>query len=845
MADGFSEAEAEREIRRQFGSLDLAKEECRDTRQLNLVNDLMRDVGFALRLFRKSPGFTLTSLASLVMGIGANVAMFQLFEAVRLRSLPVERPEELVSIRIRGEGRSGNFRGRNGQFTNSIWEEVQRHQSAFAGVFAYGDTPVNLAASGEMRNVEGLWVSGSFFPVLGVRPQLGRLLSAEDDRPGCGRPGVVISNAFWQGEFAADPAVLTRSVLIDGQATPILGVTPPEFFGVEVGRRFDIAMPICMASEADRRNRMFWFLTLMGRLRPDVPESQARAQLRAISAGVFQSTVPPFQNAQQELYKHMVLDLEPGSAGQSGFRESFAGPLTLLLCMVALVLLLACANLANMMLARATAREHEFAVRRSLGASRGRLVRQVLIESLLLALAGALLGTLASRPIGKAIVAMISTPRDPIHVALDWNWPLLAFAVAAAVAATVLFGLAPALRAGKADSRGASAGREKLAFRRVLLAAQVALCMLLLTSALLLSRSFRNLLHFSPGFDAHGIVVANVFLNSNYSPARRTAAIEELHQRVSAIPGVAGVARGSVIPVSGSGWDRGVRVGATEQSVDSNLSAVSEGYFRLMRMSLLAGRDFNSGDRKGAPQVAVVNQAFAQALFYGRNPVGQTFRLDGPEPPYEIVGLVGDSKYRTLAERYTPIAYLAATQRPVPDLRVRMFVRATNAPQNLIPARKSAVSGVDPGLTMRFVILQTQLEESVIREQLMAVLSGAFGMLGAMLALTGVFGVTAYVVSRRRREFGVRIALGATAGEIVRMILGEVGLVLSAGVVVGGILAAAAGSAASAILYRVKGSDPLTLLPVAALLGAGGLIAGFVPALRAARVAPVEALRVE
>ena len=283
-------------------------------RRVNMVGDLLRDIAFALRLFRKSPVFTFTAVLSLALGIGANTAIFGLFDAVRLRSLPVQRPGELVAIRIPSEDKRGNFRGRNGEITNPIWEELRAAPTCFSGVIAYGDTPVNLSPSGEVRNVEGLWVSGSFFPVLGVKPQLGRLLTLADDRRGCDRPGVVISHAFWQREFGGDAAVLSRTLPIDGHPVPILGVTPPEFFGVEVGRRFDVAMPICTAAAADLDNRIFWFLSVMGRIRPNVAEATARAELRTIAPGVFESTVPPYQPRDQVLYTKLQLDLEPGES---------------------------------------------------------------------------------------------------------------------------------------------------------------------------------------------------------------------------------------------------------------------------------------------------------------------------------------------------------------------------------------------------------------------------------------------------------------------------------------------------------------------------------------------------
>jgi len=846
VADGMNPREASLEAKRQFGSIDVTKEECRDMRRLTLIEDLFRDFRFALRMVRKSPGFTATAVISLILGIGANAAMFQLFEAVRLRSLPVERPEELVSVQIRGQGRSGNSRGRNSQFTYAIWEELQRRQTSFASVFAYGDTLVNLSPTGEVRNVEGLWVSGSFFPGLGVRPQLGRLLTPEDDRPGCGWPGVVISHGFWQREFGGDPGALSRTLPVEGRSVPILGVTPPEFFGVEVGRRFDIAMPICSAPAAELSSRMFWFLAVMARLRPDVQEAEAQSRIQTVAPAVFEATVPAYQPSEQSKFKKLRLELEPASGGQSGFRESFNRPLIYLQWMVGLVLLLACANLANMMLARTTAREHEFAVRRSMGASRWRLIRQVLMESFLLSAIGAATGALAAPFIGKAILGMVSTARDPIFLDLDVGWRVLAFTITATVVATLIFGLAPALQAGRANSRGSSDNAEKLTLRRGLLLVQVALCMLLLTTALLVSRSFQNLVNTSTGFDARGLLAAEVLLNPTRYPSDRRLAIgQELEERIRAIPGVAAVARSYVIPVGGSTWDRTVRVNPVDPPRSVNLNSVSAGYFEVMKLPVLAGRDFGVNDGPATPPVAIVNQTFARMFFAGQNPVGKTFRFDGPEPPFEIVGLAGDSKYRTLAEDFSPIAYFPANQAGMPRSTLRFLIRGAVSPESLTSSVKRVVLESDPQLNMRFVLVPTLLQDSVVRERLLAALTSAFGVLGAMLALSGVFGVTAYIVTRRHREFGVRMALGATGSGIVRLVLGEIAFVLLVGIAVGAGLALAAGTVMSSAFYGIKPYDPLTLSIVALALSAGGLFAAFIPALKASRVAPVEALRAE
>lgn len=844
IAEGMSPRDAELEARRQFGPVEVTKEECRDMRRTGPLEDIFKDIAFALRLFRKSPGFTLTALVSLALGIGANTAIFQVFDAVRLRVLPVERPNELVYIRILGEGRSGNFRGGNSEMTNSIWEEIKRRQTSFSSVLAYGAVPFNLSPSGELRNVEGLWVSGSFFPALGIRPHLGRLLTPDDDRPGCGSPGAVISHAFWLREFGGDSGVLSRTLSVNGSTVPILGVTPPEFFGVEVGKRFDVAMPVCSGAAADLNNRMLWFLAIMGRLKPGTDVAAARADLAAISRGIFESTVPPYMPEMQALYTKLKLDLLPAEGGYSAFRDGFQNPLLLLFCMVAFVLLLACANLANMMLARATAREHEFAVRVSLGASRWRLIRQVLIESLLLGLAGACVGAISAPIISRTLITMLD-----VHLQLDSDWRVIAFAIAAGLVATVLFGLAPALRAGRVESRGTSATREKLAFRKVLLVAQVALCTILLTASLLFARSFHNLLTTDPGFKPQGLLVVSTFFNATqYPPERRAPVIEELHQRISTIPGVAGVARSYVTPISGNGWDRGARVNPTDPAQEANLTSVSAGYFRVMSIPFLAGRDFDSSDRLGTTPVAIVSQAFADTFFGGKNPVGKTFHLGGldqDEPPYEIIGLVGNTKYSDIQENFAPIAYFADSQEKIRRTTTRYVLRTTASPETLINPVKQVIAALDPRLNMRFAVIETQISDSLRRERMMATLTSAFGALGMMLALTGIFGVTAYVVVRRYREFGIRIALGSTSRGILQLVLADLAVVMAAGIVLGIALGLITGRVASTLLYGVKPHDWITIVSVVAILGGSGLLAGLIPALRAARVAPVEALRVE
>ncbi len=856
VAHGMSLDDARSAATRKFGNTTAVREVVYEMNGLRFFESVWQDVRHGMRQLRHHPGFALTAILSLALGIGANAAIFQLLNAVRLRMLPVERPEELVELRIQGQGRPGNYRGRNAMFSNPLWEQVKDWQQAFTGIAAWADTVVNLAPRGEVRNVEGLWVSGAFFAALGVRPALGRLFTPDDDRRGCGNPGVVISHAFWQREFGGSPDVLSRTLPVGEQSAPVpvIGVTPPEFFGVEVGRRFDVAMPVCAAGNLD--DRAFFFLSVIGRLRPDWPLEKARAHLATISPGVFEAATPP-QYSPEHAKWFRALRLEPraGAAGVSALRTSYEKPLWILLAMVGAVLLIACGNLTNLMLARATAREQEFAVRLSLGAFRARLMRQMLTESLILAGAGAIGGVLLSSVVARFLVSLLSTMRDPIFLDLGTDWRVLGFAAAIACGACLLFGLVPAFRAGRASQamraagRGLTAGREQSLARRVLLMSQVALCMVLLVSALLFIRSFEKLLTVDKGFRDQGVLVANTFFPARQYPVeRRGTTYRTLLARLRAIPGVSAAAHAYLTPVSGSAMDRPVRTlqahSSERESVYLNL--VSDGYFGAMGIGLLAGRDFDDADTPRSPRVAVVNEAFVRRYYRGNAAVGETFRMPGPafrpDETCQIVGVVKNSKYRHVQEEFPPIAYFAASQQE-PRTTVRFILRTAGRAESLTAPVKRILAEDVPDASVRFSVLQTQIEESLLRERLMAALSGLFGVLATLMAVVGLYGVFSYMVARRQNEIGIRMALGADRASVLRMILGEAGVLLAAGLAVGLLASLAVGRAAKTLLYGLGPHDPITLSAAAFILGAAGLAASSLPARRASSLDPVSALR--
>src|SRR6266849_623700 len=597
-----------------------------------MLESITQDVRYGMRQLKQSPGFTLTAVLSLALGIGANTAIFQLVDAIRLKMLPVRNPQELVSVDFeKNSSRSGWFSTRSARLTYAQWEQVRNQQQAFNGVLAWSAARFNLANGGEARPAEGLYVSVEFFRNLGVKAVIGRTFTAQDYSETCGGAGAVLSHSFWQREFGGDPGVLSRTVSLDGHPIPVIGVTPPSFFGVEVGNRYDVAIPLCadrLLAE-DKKGRIpiqhAWWLSMMGRLKPGWTVERANAHLHALSPGIMRATVPPtYKPDAAKRYLANKLAATDGGTGVSGLRREYERPLWLLMATSGLVLLIACANLANLLLARASVREREIAVRLAIGASRWRLVRQLLAESLLLAVAGAALGAGLAQALSRGLVAFISRADSPLFVGLNMDWRVLGFSAALAMLTCVLFGLAPAMRAThlspaaviRSGGRSMTAGRERFSLRRVLVATQVALSLVLLVGALLFVRSLRNLLTTEAGFRAEGVLTVSLdFARAQYPKDRRMAVYRELHDQLAAIPGVLSAAQVWFTPVSGAGWNNDVGPDSTPAAASgklSNCNRVGQGYFRTMGTSLVAGREFDDRDTLSAPKVAIVNEMFAR-----------------------------------------------------------------------------------------------------------------------------------------------------------------------------------------------------------------------------------------
>jgi putative ABC transport system permease protein len=825
---------------------------------------LWRDLRYAARLFRLNPAFTVVAVISLALGIGANTAIFQMLDAVRMRLLPVRDPQQLAVIRIpEPHGRTGNFTGLHADLTYSQWEQIRQSQQGFSGLLAWHNSTFNLNTGGEVRGAAGLMVSGSFFNVLGVPAVLGRMLGPADDRVGCGVPVAVLGYGFWQREYGGKASALGATLLLNGHPFQVIGVSPASFFGLEVGRNFDVAIPLCAEDILNRetsrlRDRFWWWLAVVGRLKPGWSLPKANAQLQAISPTIFRETVPPAYDAGEvKHYLGFRLGALPAATGLSQLRSEYETPLWLLLGIAGLVLLIACANLANLMLARASAREREIAVRLALGAARGRLFRQLLTESMLLSLLGALLALVLAQGISRFLVNYLSTEGVRLFLDLSLDWRMLAFTAGLAVLTCILFGVTPGLRAVRTPpaaamnigGRGLTSTRERFGVRRILVVSQVALSLVLLVGALLFVRSLHKLMTLDAGFQRTGILVADAdFTRLNIPSPQRQEYKRQLLERVRALPGVDGAATAMIVPVSGSGWNNNIFINGESKST-SRLNRVSDHFFTTTGTPLLAGRDFDGRDTLHSPPVAIVNQAFAHKFFSGANPLGKTFRegdnVDKLHPLIEIVGLVKNAKYEDLRKDFGAIAYFPSSQDDQPDPEATMLVRSTLSLGSLMDGLKTAIAQANAAIDLQFTVLADQIQDSLLRERLLAMLSEFFGVLAALLATIGIYGVISYMVARRTSEIGIRMALGANRRNILGMVMREAGTLLALGIAIGALLSLFAARAAAALLYGLKPDDPFTLIASAIILAAAAAAASFLPAQRAARLDPMVALREE
>jgi putative ABC transport system permease protein len=851
IARGMTPADAASAAHRKFGNPTLVREEIYRMNTISWLESIVQDLRHGMRTMIANRGFSLIAILSLALGIGANTAIFQLLNAVRLRSLPIEKPQELAQITIAGGNNGMGLIDDYRDLTRPMWEQIRRNHPAFSGVFAWSTQGMSVGEGKDFQHAAGIVVSGEFFRVLGIQPYRGRLLESEDEQA-CPGSAAVVSHTFWQSKLGSQEIRSNTKLFIQGRLRQVVGVTPPSFPGLEVGERFDIALPACMPKQL--RTDSFE-VVVMGRLKPGWTQAQASAQLAGMSPALMAATeITGYDSSTVQRYRKFQLFADPAAHGVSKLRDAYDSSLWMLLAITGLVLLIACANLANLMLARAATREREIAVRLALGAARGRVLRQLLVESSLLAGIGAALGIAVAEFLSRALVLALSNGEDDVALAITMDWRVLLFAAAVATATCLVFGIVPAFRASAADpvtamksgGRGTTTGRERFSFQRAMVVAQISVSLVLLTGALLFVRSFHNLMTFDPGMRESGITVAFIgFDKSNIPPDRIEGFKRQLVEEVRSIPGVLNAAATTHVPLIGGAWNHQITIGKMEGG--AMFTWASPNYFETMGIPLLSGRGLAETDTAASQRVAVVNQTFVRRFLSNSDPMGQTMRTH-PEPGYpstvyQIVGVMADSKYQNLRDEVPPFVIAPSAQLPSPGPGTAMTIYSNLPAPVLADSVKRRIAEKHPEIVVQCRTFQDQIRSGMVRERLMALLSGFFGLLAVLLGTIGLYGVISYLVTQRRNEIGIRVALGASRGQVIGMILREAGWLLIIGVTIGVGLSLAAGRAAESLLFGLKPSDPLTLVSATGLLIAIGALASFLPARRAAQLDPMNALR--
>jgi putative ABC transport system permease protein len=862
VARGMSPAEAARAARREFGNPAVLAEDGRDARGASWVETVRGDLRYGIRSLRASPAFTAVAVLSLAIGIGANTAIFSLINAVMLKPLPVVRPAELIQV---GMGDSTNVAAGsigNTYLTNPLWEAI-RDQTGDHATYAVSDyTGFSLVSGGEIRSARGMWINGDFFRTLGITPMLGRLIENADDRPGCAAT-VVLGEAFWRSEFGGSANVLGRTMLLEGKMFTIIGVVPASFFGIDVGTVQQLYVPLCAepiirgeSSALPRRSN--WWLRVLARPRAGVTATELAERLRIQSRPIMEASLPDGWPADRKAgFLKSRLLTRPAVHGLSEVRSRYATALKILMGMVGLILLIACANVANLSLARGAARSRELAVRIALGASRGRVIRQLLTEAGLIAVAGTVAGIGIATWATRFLVAMLGTSRGKVLLDLSPDLNVLAFTAGACIATVLLFALIPAVRATRVDpqvamktgGRGTAEGQNRFRVGKALVVAQSALAFVLVVGAGLLVTSFTRLNAAPLGFDPEGVLITRVRHGGSTPPDQRRAVLERMRAQIALVPGVQSVSSVDISPISGSSWNDDVVLDGDPVTARTPalvwFNAAGPDYFRTMRTRLLAGRDFGVQDAPTSARVAIINRTGAKKLFKGESPIGRSFRVrfqgkDGERTT--IVGMVEDSPYESLRAEANPLIFLSRDQEN-PGGSSQFVIRAGTSIPAVVGSIKSISQAIDPEMLLLFTRLEDQLSESLQRERALATLSGFFAGLALALAMIGLYGVMAYTVARRRVEIGIRVALGAARGRVLRLVLGDVGLLVGGGILIGTAAALAGVRVLGSLLYGIEARDPWNIAGAALVLGIGALVAGAIPARRAAALQPTEALR--
>jgi predicted permease len=830
---------------------------------------LLQDLRYSLRALRKSPVFLGVAVLSLALGIGANTAIFTLIHQLILQPLPVKDPEQLVML----AGRGKHYGGNNGpdRLSYPMYQEIRDKNQVFSGMFCTYPSTVSASFQGRTELIGADFVSGNYFPVLGIGAAVGRVFTASDDLIQGGHPLAVLSYGYWRTRFGADPAIVGQKIVINGVTLTIVGVSPAGFDGVEPGRAPQVRIPMMMKDELPRsdfhrlNNDRFRWAEVFGRLKPGMTIEKAQAGLQPLFHQILnrEVTEAPFAKASpivKEAFLKMWMEVMPGSKGRSNLRRAYSKPLFALMGIVGLVLLIACSNLANLLIARASARQKEIAVRLALGAGRGRLIRQLLVESLLLAAIGGVLGVALAIAIDRALIAFLPSGHTPLSLTATPDWIVLGFTFTISLLAGAMFGLVPALQSTRPrladtlkDQAGAVIRGSSAALRKGLVVAQVSLSLLLLIGAGLFVQSLRNLKTLDPGFQVKDLLAFDVDPTMTFHDSKWTGDYyRRLHERLYGLPGLESHAF-AVIPVlEDNEWDSWVTIegyaAKLDERPDPHMQYCSPGFFKTLKIPVLLGRDFNDRDITGAPKVGIVNQKFAKRYFGSASPIGRHVGMGidpGTKTDIQIVGMVGDTKYESMREVIPEELYIPSEQKGFPNGGT-IYVRAQGDPTQIFNVLRGAVSAVDSGVPvydMRTV--DRQMEISLLTERLLATLSSIFGCLSTLLAAIGLYGVMAFMVARRTREIGIRMALGAGQSSVVWMVLREAMMLAGIGVAIGLVAAYGLTRFIQAQLFGVQATDLLTMAATSLAIAGVTALAGFVPARRATAIDPMHALRWE
>jgi predicted permease len=853
VARGHSENEARRLARLEFGGLDQVKEACRDARGTRWIDDTAQDVRYGLRGFRKNPGFTIVAIVTLAIGVGANLAIFNVFDALLLRPLPVPHASELITMTRWQQGNSG------AHFSYPQVQQLSEHTDLFTALCGIGSDTVYVGPVEALEPVGAAWVSGRYFDTLRLTPFMGRLLTAADDTPAA-TPVAVLSHKYWRRRWGGNSRIVGQTMVIEGQAVPIVGITPEGFTGATVGESADVTMAIharriLQPENAGVTGPGWRWIRVLARPVPALTPEQLQARLDVAWAQLLERNLSPGMTPEaRERTLSMTVRIEPGVSGTSQIRGSLRFAIVIAMALVTLVLLIACVNVANLLLARGAARAREIALRLAIGAARARIVRQLLIESAMLAAAGVasgvLLGWLSSAALVDLIAARVGGP-DASTVSLDVAPNLRLMVVSAAIGTmiTLLFGLLPALRASSiAPGVMSTSGRATESHGRLasaLIVAQISLSLVLVIGAGLFTRSLSNLRALDRGF-----IPGNVLLAS-FDPSRAQLPSPELQAlnrsvltAVEELPGVASVSAAIVTPLQGGGMSQSMSVNGVSTGLEEvYFNIIAPRYFEVLGTPFVAGRDFSGVDDGSAPGAAIVNEAFVRKYVVDGHPLGQHLTMSGPARDLAIVGVVKDAAYETLREPAPPTvyaSYLQARGRPM-----TLIVNSAAPIAVVSTAIRDLVQPRTPAKPVRIRTFASQVEDSLFSERLMMLLTSVFGMLALGLAAVGLYGLMSFTVSTRTREIGVRLALGARPARVLRMVVASALRMVSIGIIIGLPIAWMASRVIARQVFGVSSTDPLTIAAAIAILGSVGLVSAAIPARRAAAVDPVTSIHVE